>query len=149
MKKAGTSLDIYGPGEKNYLEKSVLPYINQNIAYHGMIKKYSAKWYKAYSEAKALLLPLQWEEPFGLVMIEAMACGTPVIAFDRGSAREVVKDGKTGFIVKNVNEMVKAIKKIDQIDRKECRRHIERNFTVEKMVDKYEKLYYRILKKRK
>lgn len=144
-KKAGTSLDIYGPGEKTYLKNSVLPHIDQNITYHGMVKKYSDQWYKAYSEAKAFLLPIQWEEPFGLVMIEAMACGTPVIAFDRGSVREVIKQGKTGFIVKNVNEMAKAIKKIDQIDRRECREHVEKNFTVEKMVDEHEKIYYKVL----
>ena len=81
-------------------------------------------------------------------MIEAQACGCPVIAFDKGSVPEIVKNGKTGFIVKNANEMVKAIKKIDQIDRRECRKHVEKNFTIEKMVDEYEKVYYKILNKK-
>lgn len=108
-----------------------------------------------YGKAKAFLFPLQWEEPFGLVMAEAMACGTPVIAFDRGSVPEVVKDKKTGFVVEPFNKkgatnfkgFIEAIKKIDTISRKECRKLVERKFTAEKMVSDYEKLYYRLLKK--
>src|SRR5680860_114959 len=95
--------------------------------------------------AKALLFPINWEEPFGLVMIEAMACGTPVIAFSRGSVSEVVKHGKTGFIVENEKEMVKAIKNIDQIKREDCRKHVEENFTIQKMVDGYEEVYEKVL----
>ncbi|NOQ68415.1 glycosyltransferase [Patescibacteria group bacterium] len=98
--------------------------------------------------AKALLFPIRWEEPFGLVMIEAMACGVPVIAFNRGSVSEVVKHGKTGFIVENEEEMIEAIKNIDKIDREECRKHVEENFTVEKMVDGYENAYRKILNKK-
>jgi len=152
--KIKVNLDIYGPGEKNYLKKAVLPYLNHRISYHGMVKKYSSKWYRAYSEAKVLLIPIQWEEPFGLVMIEAMACGTPVIAFNRGSVPEIIKDGKTGFICKpnDLNSIVRAVKKIYQMSeieykkmRHNCRKHIEKNFTIEKMVDNYEKLYYKIL----
>ena len=96
--------------------------------------------------AKALLFPIRWEEAFGFVMIEAMACGTPVIAFKRGSVCEVVKDGKTGFVVENEKEMIEAIKNIDKIDRAECRKHVEKYFTVEKMVDGYEKIYEKIIK---
>lgn len=151
--KAKISLDIYGPGEKNYLKNSVLPYVNQRISYHGMVKKYSPQWYKAYSEAKALILPLQWDEPFGLVLVEAMACGTPVIAFNRGSVPEVIKDGKTGFIVNsldkkgrpNVEGLIRAVKDIDQIDRRECRKWVEEKFTVEKMVRNYEKAYFEVI----
>lgn len=153
-------LDIYGPGNKNYLKKFVFPYLNKNISYNGMVKKYSKKWYKAYSEAKALLVPIQWNEPFGLVMIEAMACGTPVIAFNRGSVPEIIKDGKTGFIVApfnkkgkpNIEGLVRTIKKIYQMPEAEykkmrynCRKHVEKNFTIEKMVDGYEKVYFKIL----
>lgn len=156
--KTKVNLDIYGPGEKNYLKKSVLPYVNQRISYHGMVKKYSPKWYRAYSEAKVLLLPIQWEEPFGLVMIEAMACGTPVIAFGRGSVPEIIKDGVTGFICKpnDLNSMVRMVKKIYQIPESEykkmrhnCRRHVEKNFTTEKMVNNYEKIYYKVLENEK
>ncbi len=96
--------------------------------------------------AKALLFPTIWEEPFGLVMIEAMACGTPVIGFNKGSVSEVIKDGKTGFVVKNDKGMVKAIKNIDKINRTECRKHVEKYFTIEKMVDGYERVYEKVIR---
>lgn len=106
--------------------------------------------------AKALLFPILWEEPFGLVMAESMSCGTPVIAFDKGSVREVIKDGETGFIVslnEGVRGLVKAIKKLQSLSpceyqkmRHACRKHVEENFTVEKMVEGYEKVYQKILK---
>lgn len=97
-------------------------------------------------QARALLFPIKWEEPFGMVMIEAMACGTPVIAYNRGSVPEVIVDGKTGFIVDSVDGMVAAIKRIDEIDRSACRKHVEENFTVEKMVDGYERIYDKLKK---
>lgn len=93
---------------------------------------------KIYQNAKAFLFPIQWEEPFGLVMIESMACGTPVIAFNRGAVPEVLRDGLTGYIVENHSQMIEAIKKIDTIKRVNCRRHVEENFTVSKMIDSYE-----------
>ncbi len=104
--------------------------------------------------AKALLFPIQWEEPFGLVMIEAMACGTPVIAFNLGAVSEIVVDGKTGFIIApgDQNAMAEAIKKINNMPedeyrqmRQNCRKHIEDNFTIEKMVNNYEQVYKEIL----
>ncbi|MCK4799517.1 glycosyltransferase family 4 protein [Candidatus Parcubacteria bacterium] len=96
--------------------------------------------------AKAALFPIIWEEPFGLVMTEAMATGTPVIGFKKGSVSEVIKNGKTGFVVKDDKEMAKAIKNIDKIDRTNCRKHIENNFTIEKMVLGYEKVYDKIIR---
>lgn len=110
---------------------------------------------KFLNNARGLLVPLQWEEPFGLFMTEAMACGTPVIAFDRGSVREIIKDKKTGFIVKPLNKrgkqniagLVKAMKEVDKINRYDCRKLIEENFTAEKMVTDYEKVYQKIIKK--
>jgi len=101
--------------------------------------------YEYYGNAKATLVPIQWEEPFGLVMIESMATGTPVIAFRRGSVPEVVADGKTGFIVDTVEEMFEATKKIDHISRNICRKHIEENFGLEKMIDEYEKSFLKIV----
>jgi len=95
--------------------------------------------------AKALLFPIRWEEPFGLVMIEAMACGTPVIAFNKGSVPEIVQHNKTGFVVENEDEMIEAIKNIDQINREDCRKYVEENFTVDKMVEGYEKVYRKIV----
>jgi glycosyltransferase involved in cell wall biosynthesis len=102
-----------------------------------------------YGKAKALLNTLEWEEPFGLVMIEAMACGTPVIAFDRGSVREVVRDGVTGFIVKDEAEMKEAIKNIGRIRREDCRRHVEENFSLGRMAEDYLRAYESILEKKK
>lgn len=100
-----------------------------------------------YADAKASLMPILWEEPFGLTFIESMATGTPPISFDRGSAREVIKHGKSGFVVKTLKQMEKAVREVDQIDRAECRKYVEKRFSVEKMVDDYEKVYYKILKK--
>lgn len=135
------------PSEGIFWDKKIKPYLRRkNIEYAGNIPY--KKTYKYYGQAKALLCPIKWEEPFGLTFIEAMACGTPVIAFDYGSAKEVIKDGKTGFIVKNIRAMAKAIKKIDQIDRKECRARVEENFTIKKMIDNYEKVFFEILKKK-
>ncbi len=94
--------------------------------------------------ACALLMPIRWTEAFGLVMIEAMACGTPVIGFKKGSLPEIVLDGRTGFLAETVEEMIEAVGKIKNISRKECRAHVEKNFTVEVMVDGYEKLYEKI-----
>ena len=136
----------------DYWDKKVYPLLGKNVKYL-RTTPYS-KMPKMYYKAKALLLPVQYQEPFGLVMVEAMACGTPVVAFDRGSVPEVVKNGVTGFIVKNEKEMIKAVKKIYEMPKEEyqkmrqaCRRHVEDNFSIEKMVDNYEKLYYDIIKK--
>lgn len=97
---------------------------------------------KLYQGAKAFLFPVLWKEPFGLTMIEAMACGTPVIAFNQGAVPEVITNGKTGFIVNNVSEMVEKINEIDSINRIDCRKHVEEQFSLEKMVSHYESLYY-------
>ena len=93
---------------------------------------------KLYQNAKAFIFPILWEEPFGLVMIEAMACGTPVVAFNRGAVSEVLRDGLTGYVVDNHSQMVEAVKKVGNIDRAACRKRVEENFTVEKMIDSYE-----------
>jgi len=104
---------------------------------------------RLYQNAKALLFPVLWEEPFGLVMIEAMACGTPVVAYKNGAIPEVIVDGETGFVIENntEEEMTEAVKKIDTIKRKNCRKHVMENFTVEKMVRNYEAALKKILPK--
>lgn len=118
---------------------------NKNITYLGELSEKNLN--RVYSHAKAVLFPIKWEEPFGLVMIESMASGTPVIAFRRGSVPEVIKNGKTGFIVRNINEMAEAVKKIDRINRAECRRWVEEKFSVEKMIDDYERLFFKLVEK--
>ncbi|MCL5114107.1 MAG: glycosyltransferase family 4 protein [Patescibacteria group bacterium] len=115
-----------------------------------------------YRDALCTLYPIRWEEPFGLVMAESMSCGTPVIAYNYGSVPEIIKDGVTGFIVdpddeprsmkgsfiikkQGIEGLVEAVKRIKEIDRAACRRHIEENFTIERMVDGYEKVYHEII----
>jgi glycosyltransferase involved in cell wall biosynthesis len=99
--------------------------------------------------ARALLFPIDWPEPFGLVMIEAMACGTPVIARPRGSVSEILADGRTGFLGDSVDDLVGAVERLDTIDRAECRRQVERRFSIGRMVDDYEALYRRAVSQRK
>jgi glycosyltransferase involved in cell wall biosynthesis len=95
--------------------------------------------------ALALLFTIDWPEPFGLAMIEALACGTPVIARPCGAVPEVIKAGVTGFIAREVDELVAAVGKIDSIPRARCRREFEERFTSEVMVAKYERVYYRLI----
>lgn len=136
-----------GHGEDNYWSTKIKPFIDgKRIKYCGFINNLKEKS-RFYGNAKALLFPARWEEPFGLVIIEAMACGTPVIAFDYGSVKEIIENGKNGFIVKTKREMINAMKKVDCIDRNYCRKSIERKFTIEKMTDEYLKLYKKIIAK--
>src|SRR5262249_29395881 len=96
-------------------------------------------------DALALLFPIDWPEPFGLVMIESLACGTPVVAFRRGSVPEVIADCATGFVVDTVDEMVEAVSKVDQLDRATCRRHVETRFTGRHLTPAYERVYANLL----
>ena len=95
--------------------------------------------------ADALLFPIEWDEPFGLVMVEALSSGTPVIGFRRASVPEVVEDGRTGFVVDDLDGMVEAIGRIDEIDRRACRSAAETHFTVARMVDDVEAMYRSVL----
>lgn len=99
--------------------------------------------------AKALCAFINWDEPFGLFMVEAMACGVPVIAFNKGSVPEIIQDGKTGFIVNNLDEAIRAWKRIEQINRRDCRQLVETRFTIEKMVENYERVFEQIISKSK
>ena len=91
--------------------------------------------------ATALLFPIDWPEPFGLVMIEALACGTPVLAFRGGSVDEIIESGRTGFVVDDMDQAVEAAQQIHTIDRRACRMSFERRFTVERMASEYLRLY--------
>ncbi len=95
--------------------------------------------------ARALLFPIDWPEPFGLVLIEALACGTPIIAFRRGSVPEIVDDGRTGFIVDNVDEAVRAVARLDEIDRAQCRAAFEQRFCTARMAADYLRIYDTLL----
>ncbi len=145
-KKAGVKLIIAGGKKREpYFSEEIKPLIdNKQIRYVGSVS--GKKRTDLFRQAKGFLFPIKWEEPFGLVMAEAMACGTPVIAYPKGAVREVVENKKTGFIVRNAGEMAKAIKDIDKIDRKKCRERVEKYFSTEKMVEDYEKLCYKVTK---
>lgn len=98
--------------------------------------------------AAALLFPIDWPEPFGLVMIEALACATPVIAFRRGSVPEIVEHGRTGFVVDSIDEAVAAVGRLGALDRAACRAEFERRFTAERMARDYVRVYRNILERR-
>lgn len=137
---------IIGPvydDHKEYFEQYIKPHLNDKILYLGFMEQ--SQLVKYYQKAKAFLMPIQWEEPFGLTMAEAMACGTPVIALKRGAVSEVIVDGKTGFIVESLQEMAEAVGRIDTIDRKECRNHVVKYFAISKMVDGYEAAFMKLL----
>ncbi|HSX02706.1 MAG TPA: glycosyltransferase family 4 protein [Candidatus Saccharimonadia bacterium] len=123
------------PDQQEYFDAHIKPHLNERILYLGFLER--EHLIKYYQMAKALLFPIQWEEPFGLTMTEAMACGTPVIALRRGSVAEVVKHNKTGFVVDSLAEMAAAVQKIDTIKRQDCRDHVVKNFSIEKMVRGY------------
>ena len=149
--KSGEKLIISGVIPKNYqdyFEYRIAPLIDgKQIQFVGAAD--FNKKIELFKNAKAFIFPVRRPEPFGLVVIESMACGTPVIAFREGSMPELIKEGKTGFLVQNEEEMIQAIKKIKQINRLDCRRSVMRKFSVEKMVNKYEALYCTILKNEK
>jgi glycosyltransferase involved in cell wall biosynthesis len=98
-------------------------------------------------ECAALLMPIEWEEPFGIVMIEAMACGTPVIAFRRGSVPEVVEEGVTGFVVESVDDAARAVGRLAAIDRLRVRASCEARFGAATIVGQYERLYREVARR--
>ena len=133
--------------DQDYFDQFVAPKIdNDKVEYVGSVGP--DKRNRLLGRACALLHPIQFDEPFGLSVIESMACGTPVIAFDRGSMPELIQNGKSGFLVNTVSEAVEAVARIDEIDRVYCRRLVEKNFTVERMVREYITVYDMILQNR-
>ena len=137
-KKAGMKLVLSGKiGQPDYFAE-IKPMIDESgVTYIGEIS--FAEKLKLYQEAKAFIFPINWDEPFGLVMIEAMSCGTPVVAFNKGAVPEVVVDNSTGFVVEGVDQMIQKLHNIDTISREACRKHVEEKFTIQKMIDDYEK----------
>ena len=129
--------------DQDYFETTIRPKLHDRDA--RLIGEIDEKAKPRFlSGARALLMPIDWPEPFGLVMIEAMACGTPVIAYPAGSVPEVVEDGVTGFIVRNEAEAVAAVRRIDRLDRARIRRRFEERFTARRMAEDYVELYRRI-----
>jgi glycosyltransferase involved in cell wall biosynthesis len=130
--------------DRAYYDQHVAPHIdNDKVIYAGSAGP--AERNRLLGKACALLHPIQFDEPFGLSVIESMACGTPVIAFDRGSMPELIENGKSGFLVNNVDEAIEAVARIKEIDRANCRRHVEQHFTVGRMINEYIQVYEIIL----
>jgi glycosyltransferase involved in cell wall biosynthesis len=131
------------PGHDEYFNTNIKPHFeNPLIEYVGPVNDEQKLHYLQHS--KAFLFPIKWEEPFGIVMAEALACGVPVIGFNRGSVPEVVIHGKTGFIVNTMDEMVEAISKINTIDRSEVRKDCVNRFSVEVIAEQYLGLFKKV-----
>jgi glycosyltransferase involved in cell wall biosynthesis len=126
-----------------------------HIKYFGMVPRFSPQWFDLLSKAKALIMPINYEDSCPLVPLEAMSCGTPVIAFRKGALPEQIVDGKTGYIVdSNPKSLGLALQRLQSLSvkdyiqlRKQSREHIEKQFTNQEMAENYEKLYLRIIKK--
>ncbi|MHA6721924.1 glycosyltransferase family 4 protein [Sphingomonas sp. RS2018] len=141
---SGRSLDLYGlVQDAPYHDREVAPALGDTIRYHGPVGGETRV--RALGGARALLHLIGFDEPFGLSVVEAMACGTPVIAFDRGSMPELIEDGVNGFLVDTVDEAVQAIERVGELDRAAVRGTVVERFSVDRMADAYIALYKRIL----
>jgi len=142
-RRAGVSIVLAAkctePSEHEYFERFVEPLLGSDARFIGTADAHDKR--DLLRRARALVFPIDWEEPFGLVMIEAMACGTPVLATRRGSVPEVVVDGETGFVREDPWELITAAAALDEIDPGTCRRHVEAAFSTAAMVTGYEAAY--------
>ncbi|MBD1855078.1 MULTISPECIES: glycosyltransferase family 4 protein [Leptolyngbya] len=149
-KRTGMRLKMAGKVDivdQEFYEEVLLPQIDgEQIQYLGEANHVQKN--TLMGEAVATLFPITWREPFGLVMVESMAAGTPVIAMRLGSAPEVIRDGKTGFLCETVDECVAALDRVAEIDRAVCRQHVIENFSVQRMTDGYEAVYRQLLGER-
>jgi glycosyltransferase involved in cell wall biosynthesis len=143
VRRIGKKLIIAGPKDHIFFENKIQSQLSKDIIYVGDLN--FKKKIKFLQNAQALLHPHHLPEAFGISMIEAQACGTPVIAYEPGASREVVQDKKTGYIVKDVKEILRAIKGLGAIDPHDCRQFIEGNFSSEAMVESYETIYKKII----
>ncbi len=146
-KKSGIPLKIAGevqPIYRDYFENEIKPHVDGKLIEYVGEADFQAK-NELLENSLALLFPIGWDEPFGLVMIEAMACGTPVLAFPGGAVPEVVQDGVSGFICKSVDEMVARLDDVQKLDAARIREYVEQNFSVHYMARKYEELYSSVI----
>lgn len=149
--KTDETLLISGPLDQTelnqkYFSEKIHPFLdNQKIKYLDPLSH--EEKINFLKNAKAVLMPIQWDEPFGLVAIESMTCGTPVIAWNRAAMPEIIENGVSGFLINSVEEMAQKISQINKLDRKNARKRVEENFTSEIMAQNYVNLYNQILKK--
>ena len=133
------------PADRDYFERDVRPVLEQSTHVEFIGEIDDDRKLEFLGQARALLFPISWPEPFGLVMIESMACGTPVIAFDCGSVPEIMEDGLTGFVVKGVDEAVMAVGKLDRLFRPTIRLRFEERFSARAMAREYVKIYEKLV----
>jgi glycosyltransferase involved in cell wall biosynthesis len=133
------------PADIEYWEQKIEPLVNAapNVEFIGEIDEREKALF--LGGARALLFPIDWPEPFGLVMIEALACGVPVIAYQHGSVPEVIEDGVTGFLVNSIDEAVQRVDDVKNLDRAAIRRTFERRFSSERMASNYVAIYQRMM----
>jgi glycosyltransferase involved in cell wall biosynthesis len=141
--KAGVPLimcaKMRDPREFEYFDEYIRPYLNADIQYLGEVPH--ERKLELLASARALLFPIRWNEPFGMVVIEAFACGTPVLAFPEGAVPEIIQDGVTGFLCHDVAHMSEAIGRIDSLDRSACRGAVEGYFSTKRMVREHLDLF--------
>lgn len=129
---------------QSYFDKQVKPHLSETIKYVGRVNDKQKRHYLQH--AKAMLFPIKWEEPFGIVMAESMACGTPVVAFNRGAVNEVIENGLNGYKVNTIDEMVQAIKKLPEINYFNVQKNAQKRFDKEVITNKYLKLFLELSK---
>ena len=146
-KRAGMKLTMAAkvdPTEKDYFERDIRPLLDHPlIDFVGELDH--QRQVELLTRARALLFPIDWPEPFGLAMIEAMACGTPVVTRPCGAVPEIVADGRTGLLGRSVDELVDAVKGVHRLDRRECRREVKERFSASRMATDYEGVYRQLL----
>jgi glycosyltransferase involved in cell wall biosynthesis len=136
------------PVDRAYYEDAILPRLRSGGGVEYVGESDLAETVRVLGDARALLFPIDWPEPFGLAMIEAMACGTPVVTRRCGSTPEIVDHGTTGFVCDDDEEVALALGRLDRLDRGACRRWVAQRFTVERMADEYEGVYRRLVRER-
>ena len=148
-RRTGIPLKIAGdiqPINREYFENKIKPQLDGSLVEYIGLANVEVK-NELLGNSMAMLFPIQWNEPFGLVMVEAMACGTPVLAMPGGSVPEVVQDGISGYVCRNVREMTNRVKNL-QIDPATVRRYVEENFSIERMAKQYAELYEEAIRSR-
>ncbi|NJL65479.1 MAG: glycosyltransferase family 4 protein, partial [Methylacidiphilales bacterium] len=149
-KKTGWRLKMAGKVDAvdaEFFEREIAPHIDgKQIEFLGEINNFQKA--ELLGNAAIALFPITWQEPFGLVMIEAMAAGTPVIAMSMGAVPEVIAHGKTGFVCQSYEEMAAMIPRALELSRRQCRQHVEDNFSVAQMVNGYEQVYQKMIQQR-
>jgi len=129
--------------DENYFNEKVKPFLNDQIIFIGHAGPEQRN--ELLGNASALLHPIHFQEPFGLTVVESMLCGTPVIAFNKGSMPELIKNGETGYLVEDVEEAIEALKKLNRIDRQQCYDYAREEFSMDKMIDNYVDVYKKVL----